>query len=61
MEIIDGIYGECGQNNEREYFDRSKSYDYTKYRTIDEEKGLDFKIEWCDEDARIKTNTGRYS
>ena len=43
------------------YFDRSLSYELTGYRPIDMTNGLDFKVEWFNEDARTKTNSGKYS
>ena len=61
MQIIDGIKWDFGPEDEILYFDRSKSYYLTKYRPIDEENGLDFKVEWFDEPARTKERTGKYS
>lgn len=43
-----------------EYFDPVLSYELTKYRPIDEERGLDFDPAWFTEARDTKLATGKY-
>lgn len=61
MEIINGIEWDFGPNDPIEYFDPYKSYWLTKYRPINDDKGLDFDPNWFREDAMNKMSTGKYS
>ena len=42
------------------YFDPTLSYEITKYRPIDEERGLDFDPSWFTEARDYKLETGKY-
>ena len=44
-----------------EYFDPVLSYELTKYRPIDEERGLDFDPAWFTEARDTKLETGHYT
>lgn len=46
---------------EVKWFDRSKSYQITGYRPIDEENGLDFDLTPFIQDALNKERTGKYT
>lgn len=47
-------------NQEIEYFDPTLSYELTKYRPVDETRGLDFNPEWFQQAKRVKLETGKY-
>ena len=47
-------------NQEIEYFDPTLSYELTKYRPVDETRGLDFNPEWFQQAKRVKIETGKY-
>ena len=47
-------------NQEIEYFDPTLSYELTKYRPVDETRGLDFNPEWFQQAKRVKVETGKY-
>ena len=44
-----------------EYFDANLSYELTKYRPINETKGLDFNPDWFTEARDVKVKTGHYT
>ena len=48
-------------NDPVEFFDANLSYELTKYRPINETKGLDFNPDWFTEARDIKIKTGHYT
>ena len=48
-------------DSEIPFFDPELSYELTKYRPINKEKGLDFKPEWFTQTRDVKLETGKYS
>lgn len=61
MQIIDGVSWDYGPDDVVEYFDPELSYYVTKYRPINESKGLDFDPTPFIEVGSFKLKTGVYT